>query len=337
MIANKKERVIIANSIADLYKKGQKVSAKDVPLGSVIIVETPEDDEFLYQIITVYRTGKTLVRGASDYYGQIEDDIRIAPNEQVVVLTAATVEIPELSENALQEKEQKLRTEVKERGTRAVIFLAGKARWIVSQLRHDKSGLPTSAWVVDGGWRLRIKDGSFFCGGNKLPISSVQDYRVVYLPKNIADMHWNYDQFFEWAEKEVPSDAGAFFSFLKPTPEVENDPDALRREVQEVSTYAVLISDKAEHYLTQISHDREGNFVCGIDTQNGVKVRIVDGSFRVEASDHTRVFKVNSYQMIYIPEHVRKSSRRYDQIIDWATESVPTEFRVTKQMKREGA
>jgi hypothetical protein len=341
MIANKKERVIIANSIADLYKKGQKVSAKDVPLGSVIIVETPEDDEFLYQMVTVYRTGKTLVRAASDYYGQVEDDIRIAPNEQVVVLTAVVESSSgrKISREERFEQVLRLRSEVKDRTSHAIIITPEK-KWLVSHLRHDKSGLPTSAWVVGAAWRIRIKNGDFFCGQNKTPIASVDKYRVIYLPKHITDRRWRYDQVLEWAEENVPTDAGVFFEFPKsepkPVSQIEQEAATMRREVQTLSRYAVLISEKAEHYLKDIIHDEDRNFVSGVQVQFGTKVRIFHGSFRIESEDSVQVFKVDSYQMIYIPEHVRKSDRRYEQVIDWATEVVPAEFRVTKQIPKEG-
>lgn len=344
MIANKKERVIIANSIADLYKKGQKVSAKDVPLGSVIIVETPEDDEFLYQMITVYRTGKTLVRGASDYYGQIEDDIRIDPNEQVVVLTTAVFELSpgrKISREEIAKEDHRIRSEVKGRTSHAIIITPRK-KWLVSHLRHDKTGLPISAWVVSGGWRLRIKNGDFFVGRNKIASTSVPEYRIVYLPKHISKKDWEYDQFFEWQETEVPKDAGVFFKFptpdieTKPVSQIEQEAATMRREVQTLSRYAVLTSEKAEHYLKDIVHDADGNFVSGVQVQFGTKVRIFHGSFRVESEDNVQVFEVDSYQMIYIPDHIRQSDRRYEQVIDWATEVVPAEFRVTKQIPKEG-
>lgn len=201
MIANIKERKVIESAVGLLYKNGSKIAIRDVPVGSVIIVETPEEDEFVYQILIVYRKMKDIVRCAFDYYGQIEDDLRVAPNEKVVILNGALPQAysipPRLEQKPISKEEVQSRT-------RNAVIVCEKGEYYLSQVTHTRQGVPLSGWVVEGEWRLHIRDGAFHAASNKEPLFTVDEFSVVYIPKRIRDSGMGYEEVLDWALETVP-------------------------------------------------------------------------------------------------------------------------------------
>lgn len=92
-ISTKKERSVFNSALPNLFERGGKTRAADVSVGSLVLAQFHDDhcgeDEYLYDLLIVYRVGKKVVRCANvgnDYINH--DDFELKPDQEVVVLVS---------------------------------------------------------------------------------------------------------------------------------------------------------------------------------------------------------------------------------------------------------
>lgn len=214
MIANNKERNIIHGALDMMYARGCKTMASLVPVGSLILVKSEEDDDdIIYQLMVVYRQSKEVVRCAHFYFDQVEDDLMVAPSDQVVILGDCTHRIlshPPAPTAEEPPQERDLKTQVQTRSNRIVMYRNDKGRenaLYITGVRHNSDGQPTSGMVENGGWRIRISNGVAYNGREKL--FDVPEFSILYVPvEEVAKGRFkddNYDRILNWADK-VPKE-----------------------------------------------------------------------------------------------------------------------------------
>lgn len=219
-----KERVVLNGAFKSLYENGEKMMISTLPPGTVILscskddlVEEGDPDEFIYQILVIYRVSAKEVLCAhfnSDLFPEtgfgfdakqmvvvLGDHNSLARNRQTIGKPHSTLE--------------GLRLSVQTRTNSIVLYRSGDDSDVLflTNVRHGKDGTPLGGYVVNGGYNITLRRGlltSFWDSKNPARKQQTPYFEVLYvdaaLRKKAAKRrlgYLEYDEVFEHM-KTVP-------------------------------------------------------------------------------------------------------------------------------------
>lgn len=216
MISNRLERTQIYAALGIMYANGLKTPARDIPVNSLVIVETKDehDEQPYYQLFLIYRRSLLTIRCAFFNGDIMEDDFEIKPDDLVVLLQPNPVPSEPIVKKTRAEKNVEAMEEVRTRTTRAILYGNG-TEYYLSELRHNKEGRPTSGIVENGGWRIRFDPkGNAFNGRNPQKMFTMDVFEMIYIPTTVWKKARCYDSVMNWGER-VPKEFRIKFDLTK--------------------------------------------------------------------------------------------------------------------------
>lgn len=184
-----RERGIIDNAFRLLYENGHKMLVSTLPEGTVILDratdEHCEDGENIYQVFVLYRVGAKKIYGAhfnSDLIA--ETGFEIDPKAMVVVLgDRNNLSFKREQVGAKHTPQEGLRLSVQTRTRSLVLFRYGVSSNVLflTEVRHDKDGVPLGGYVVNGGYRMTLRNGAMKDGGDTATQLPTDYFEVLYV------------------------------------------------------------------------------------------------------------------------------------------------------------
>lgn len=187
---NANERSVIDNAFKLLYDSGDKMLVSTLPVGTTILSCTTDEhcgeDESIYQVFVIYRvTAKKVFCAHFNSDLIAETGFEIDPKEMVVVLGDRNNTSRKSTVGAKHTPMEGLRLSVQTRTRSLVLYRPNSNSLFLTEVRHDKNGVPLGGYVVNGGYRITLRKGAMNSGGDTAQEKPTDYFEVLYVDEEL--------------------------------------------------------------------------------------------------------------------------------------------------------